>query len=80
MELFEFMELLNVAIMKDLEERLWQQWKVDYARMDKETFVSFKEYKEKALKPKINNKVDVKKILEDAEKIKALDQNKKPTI
>lgn len=74
MELFEFMELLNVAIMKDLEERLWEQWLVDYTRMDKENFISFKDYKEKVMKPKVDNKIDVKKILEDAESIKALDQ------
>ena len=74
MELFEFMKLLNVAIMKDLEERLWQQWKVDYARMSEENFISFNDYKEKAMKPKVDNKINVKKILEDAEQIKALDQ------
>ena len=74
MELFEFMQLLNVAITKDIEDKLWQQWKVDYSRMDKETFISFEDYKLKAFKPKVNIEVDVKKILEDAERIKASDQ------
>ena len=74
MKLFEFMELLSVAIVKDLEDRLWQQWLVDYSRMTQETFISFNDYKEKALKPEVRNEVDVEKILEDAESIKALDQ------
>lgn len=77
MELFEFMQLLSKAIIKQTEERLWQQWLVDYGfRMDKEHFTSFKDYKKKAIKTKTENysNLDKKKILEEAEKIKKLDQ------
>lgn len=59
-----------------MEDRLWDQWKVDYARMDKETFVSFEDYKAKAFKEKVENKIDIKEILEKAEKIKNMDQRK----
>jgi len=66
-----------MAIMKNSEEQLWEQWLVDYSKMTKETFISFKEYKLKAMKPKVNNKVDVKKIIEDAERIKKADQERR---
>ena len=82
MKLNLIVKLLSDAYKKDIENRLWQQFLVDYSRMDKETFISFEEYKKMAIKPKINNKIDVKinnkidveKILEDAEIIKDLDQ------
>ena len=80
MELFEFMQLLNIAITKENEEKLWQQWKVDYSRMDKETFISFEDYKLKAFKPKVNIEVDVKEIIRNAEMIKNADQKRKSTI
>jgi hypothetical protein len=78
LELFEFLEILNVAIMKNFEDKLYQQWLVDYGvRMDKDHFTSFNDYKEKRLKPKVKKidtkKIDIKKIIEDAEKIKNAD-------
>lgn len=67
--------LLRDAYEKDMEDRLWQQWLVDYSRMGKEIeFISFTDYKSKTFKTKNNEKIDVKKIIEDAEKIKALHQ------
>ena len=76
MELFDFMELLNKAIMKNAEDKLFKQWLIDYSRMTSETFISFADYKSKTFDSKIvsNEKLDIKKIIEDAEKIKALDQ------
>lgn len=40
-------ELISKAYEKDAEEKLWQQWLVDYRLMDQETFISFEEYKSK---------------------------------
>lgn len=81
MELFNFMQLLNKTIMKAAEEQLWQQWLVDYARMDKETFINFTDYKKKSFKNENNKKLDVKEIIAKAEEIKKIDQkSKKPTI
>jgi len=79
MELFEFMELLTTAFRKDTEERLWSQWLVDYARMDKEHFKSFNDYKKETFRNKQGNnvKLDKEKILEEAEKIKNLDQGRR---
>lgn len=78
MELFEFMQLLNVAITKDVEDKLYQQWLVDYgARMNSETFICFNDYKEKIIKPKVKIEVDIKKIIEDAETIRKADQERR---
>lgn len=63
-----------------MEDRLFKQWLVDYSRMDKETFISFENYKSKLFKTENNKPLDVKEILRKAEITKKLDQkhNKKP--
>lgn len=66
-------KLLYDAYQKDIEDKLWQQWLVDYSRMDKEHFTSFQDFKKEVLKLDLKN-VDVKEILKDAEEIKRLDQ------
>lgn len=55
-------------------KRLWQQWLVDFSRMDKEHFTSFENYKKEAFKPKINTNLNKEEILKEAEKIKSFDQ------
>jgi hypothetical protein len=35
---------------QDVENKLWQRWLVDYARMDGKTFIGFKDYKKGLLK------------------------------
>lgn len=73
------LELIKTAYEKQSEERLWQRWLVDYQNMDNEHFISFEEYKNETLKAynTPNKKLDAKAIIEKAEKIKALDQNRK---
>jgi hypothetical protein len=66
-------QLLIGANKKDMEDRLWQQWIVDYGRMDSEHFISFEDYKKEFIKPE-PEKVDIEDVLRDAEKIKAMDQ------
>lgn len=73
----EIMGFYLEAKKKNAEERLWQQWLVDYGRWEKkEQFISFENYKKKAFKPKIG-KVDKAKVIEKAEKIKAMDQGRR---
>lgn len=62
------------AIEKNAIEQLWQQWLVDFSRMDKEHFISFSNYKKEAFKPKNNNKLNKEEILSEAQKIKQADQ------
>lgn len=61
-------DFISKAYEKESEDRLWEQWLVDYRLMDKETFIDFEEYKnksrvsaikvdEKLTKEQIENKV-----------------------
>ena len=61
------------AFKLDQEEKLWDQWLVDYSRMTGETFVSFDDYKKKAT-GKSGNKTVLNKeeILKDAEEARRL--------
>lgn len=43
-------ELIQEVYKKQLDEKLWQRWLVDYARMDKDSFISFDDYKKDILK------------------------------
>mgnify|MGYP000008066379 CR=1 FL=1 len=77
-----FDDLLNMYIKAKKEnatEQLWQQFLVDYSRMDKEQFTSFEDYKIKAFGIKIENNNDVDKIISEAELIKQADQRNKST-
>ena len=77
MDIKNGLELIKTAYKSRAEEKLWERWLVDYSRMNKETFKSFTDYLKDAFGNKTgNNKANIKEILEDAEKIKALDQRK----
>jgi hypothetical protein len=73
MELFDFLGILYVAITKDFEDRMWLRWLSEKQNMEKP--ISFTAYLE-LFKPKkeINKNINVKSILEEAEKIKMADQ------
>lgn len=49
-------KLICKAHEKNIEDKLWEQWLVDYRLMDSETFISFEEYKKQIINPK--NKID----------------------
>jgi hypothetical protein len=62
-----FVDLLNKAVEKDLEDKLWQKWLTELPRMDKQTFMTFDDYKARHFK-KENKKSD-EEILQDAKNI-----------
>ena len=75
MKLKTITKLLIDANIRDVEGLLWQQWLVERPYM--ETFVSFENYKIQAFENiEIESKgnIDAKKIIEEAEEIKKLDQ------
>jgi hypothetical protein len=75
MECNDFIELYSKAIYKSQEERLWQQWLIDYSRMDSEHFINYENYKKKNIKNKTeNNSINIENIIKEAEKIKKSDQ------
>lgn len=63
-------DLINKAMEKELEDKLWEKWLMIYPEMIKEgnTFVPFDEFKEKHFKQDQQTKTD-EEILEDAENI-----------
>lgn len=68
-------KLLIDANIRDAEVMLWQQWLVERPYM--ETFVSFENYKIQAfenIETESNGNINAKKIIEEAEEIKRLDQ------
>lgn len=69
------LEMYEKAIKENMMDQLWQQFLVDYSRMDNKHFVSWADYQKEFTKP-APQKVDVKEALKDAEMIKRLDQNK----
>lgn len=68
-------EMYEKAIKENIMDQLWQQFLVDYSRMDSKHFISWIDYQKEFTKP-VPQKVSVKEVLEDAEMIKKLDQNK----
>lgn len=62
-------ELYQKAVIKNNEERVWEQWLVDYTRMDKDTFVPFSKYLEGMKQPDTKITRTDEEIIEDAENI-----------
>lgn len=68
-------EMYKKAIKENTMDQLWQQFLVDYSRMDSKYFISWVDYQKEFTKP-APQKVNVKEVLEDAEMIKKLDHNR----
>ena len=75
LDIDEGIEQITAAYRKDAEDKLYKQYLVDYSNMDQKHFTNFETYKKLAFKPKAE-KVDIKTILAEAEKIKAMDQSR----
>ena len=79
MKLSMITKLLIDAQMRNIEEKLWQQWLVKYPTMDKSNFMSFEKFKELTFKPVKNeknvnnNKLTSEQAIEKANKIRQLD-------
>lgn len=71
MRLKHITKLLIDAHEKDIDEQLWQQYALQYPGMDETTFVTFENYKLKALGTVV--KADKEQILKDADLIKKAD-------
>lgn len=79
LEFLEGYEFIANAYRKDLEERLWQKWLVDYRYMTKENFISFEEYKEKVFGSDNQEQSNLSKeeILRQAEEIENKSRKKR---
>ena len=80
MDLLDGISFIQEGFKKEAEDYLHKQWLVELPNMDKTNFINFSDYKKKAFKTiskkktKIEKEEDIKKIIEEAEKIKKLDQ------
>lgn len=76
MSFLDGIELINKAYKSKSEEILWQQWLVDYSRMDKDTFINFDKYKEKLIgnRNKTFVKTNATSVILEMQKIKEADQ------
>lgn len=63
-------DLFIYAIEKDKENKLWELWKLQYPQMDKESFITFEEYKNKNIKKQTTKKTyeEIEKEMEEVEK------------
>lgn len=62
-------ELYMKATEKNNEDRVWEQWLVDYTRMDKNNFVPFSKYLEGMKVTDVSTTRTDEEIIEDAENI-----------
>lgn len=62
------LELFIHAIEKNVENDLWEMWKLQFPNMDKETFISFEDYKN-TLKAKKHTKLSYEEIEKEMEQV-----------
>ena len=60
----DFLELVDLAEIKEVEEDLYKVWVSIYPHMDKKSFISFEDFKKKNIRKQINKKA---KPMSDAE-------------
>lgn len=58
MEFDEGIKFILKAFEKELEERLWDRWLVDYRHMDEKNFIDFEKYKNMNLKSSNTKKIE----------------------
>ncbi|WP_158511943.1 hypothetical protein [Clostridium arbusti] len=72
---FKLIEKMNIKI---AEDRLFEQWNIEHIYMDKNNYMSFEDYKNKAFKntntdTKSSKKITKEEALAEAERIRKLD-------
>ena len=61
LEFEEGYEIISKALEKEVEEKLWDRWLIDYRNMTKDSFISFEDYKNKLLGVSIKAQDDTSK-------------------
>ncbi|EDT16295.1 hypothetical protein [Clostridium perfringens] len=71
LEIIEGIEFINKAYEKEIEDKVWEKWLIDYRYMSKDNFISFEEYKEHIISKNINVESTLSKeeILKEVEEI-----------
>lgn len=71
LEITEGIEFINKAYEKEIEDKVWEKWLIDYRYMSKDNFISFEEYKKHVISKNINLESTLSKeeILKEVEEI-----------
>lgn len=71
LEITEGIEFINKAYEKEIEDKVWEKWLIDYRYMSKDNFISFEEYKKHFISKNINVESTLSKeeILKEVEEI-----------
>jgi hypothetical protein len=71
MEAVEFITFLEKALCIDTEDKLFQMWLQRFTLMDKDTYISFKDFRSNAMGENIDKR-STTEILEEIEEVEAL--------
>ncbi|NGT54729.1 hypothetical protein G6Y98_02560 [Clostridium perfringens] len=71
LEITEGIEFINKAYEKEIEDKVWEKWLIDYIYMSKDNFISFEEYKKNFIPRNTNVESNLSKeeILKEVEEI-----------
>lgn len=72
-------DLYIYALEKNTENELFDMWKLQFPNMDKETFISFEDYKKKIIKNNNHTQISYEEIEKEMEKVeKAFEKGGRP--
>lgn len=79
LEFCEGYEIILKAYKKNLEDKVWDRWLVDYRNMNKDNFISFEEYKDKIFTTNVvqDKYLTKEELLKEAAEIERKITNKK---
>ena len=77
LDFIEGCELIKKAIETELEDKVWDRWLVDYSKMDKDSFISFEDYKNNMLGSHECIEISKEELLKAAEEIERRSLKKK---
>lgn len=71
LEITEGIEFINKAYEKELEDKVWEKWLIDYRYMSKDNFISFEDYKKHFIykSTNIESTLSKEQILKEVEEI-----------
>lgn len=70
------LDLITYALEKNMENDLWDMWKLQFPNMDKERFISFEDYKKKSINSKKHTEISYEEIEKEMEKVEKAFKNK----
>ncbi|MDG6888209.1 hypothetical protein ACV3SO_01340 [Clostridium perfringens] len=71
LEIIEGIEFINKVYEKEIEDKVWEKWLIDYRYMSKDNFISFEEYRKQFVfgNTRVESRLSKEEILKEAENI-----------